>query len=312
MGPKKPYFQVIDGVQRCPNLTPAVFRESLTYRAREGDVILSSFPLAGAKWVQYLIQLIFKHGEPIRSYEEFARGVRSIDHTNAREWKSVLPMRLFSTRMPLQRDMMNPEAKYVCVVRNPWDSCVSFFHRVTDLSNYRFQDGTFDEFFDSYLEDSFGLQSYIDVVAEGYALKDEPNVFFVTYEELHKDTRAIVLRLSYFLGEQYAGALKGDTSLLEKILEQSTADRMRDVMVVTMRPKPDGSTVTSKTGYRGDHSRYTMVRSARVGEWKEYMSPHHLRRLEAKLRQAGQKAAFMSLWEAIRAETAGVSGSDPN
>lgn len=311
MGAKKPYFQLIDGVQRCPNLTPAVFRESLTFKAREGDVLVSWYPMAGGKWVQYIIALILKQGEPITSYEELARGVRSIDHTNAREWKSALPMRLFSTRMPLRRDLMNPEAKYVCIARNPWDSCVSFYHRVSDLSNYRFQEGTFDEFFDSFLEDSFGLENFLDVVAEGYVLKDEPNVFFVTYEELHKNTQAVVVRLARFLGEQYSTALEGDASLLQKILDQSTGEHMRDVMVVSMRPKPDGSTVNSKTGYRGDKSKYSMVRSGRIGEWKEYMGPHHLQRLEAQLRQAGDKASFMELWEDIRAEAAGVSGERP-
>lgn len=302
---------MIDGVQRCPNLTPAVFKESLTFRACEGDVLLSAFPLSGAKWVQYIIQLILKHGEPIASNQEFVQGVRSIDHTNAREWKSPLPMRLYSTRLPLRRDTMNPEAKYICVARNPWDSCVSFFHRVTDLSVYRFQDGTFEEFFDSFLEDSFGLETYIDVVAEGYALKGEPNVFFVTYEELHKDAKTVVLRLASFLGERYAKALEGNAAMLRSVLDLSTAESMRDVLVVTMRAKGDGSSVNSKSGYRGDKSKYTLVRNAQVGEWKEYMTPNHLRRLEAKIRQAGDRAAFMELWEDIAAEASSIAGSLP-
>ncbi|XP_077534738.1 sulfotransferase 1C4-like [Haemaphysalis longicornis] len=247
MGPKKAYFQVIDGVQRCPNLTVAVFSESLTFRACPGDVLLSSYPMAGGKWVNCIIQLILNHGQPIATFEEFARGVRSLV-------KSPLPMRLFSTGMPPQQDTMNSGSMYVCVVRNPWDSCVSLYRMVADMSNYRFQDGTFHEFFDSFLEDSFGFQTYLDVVAEGFALKDLPNVLFATYEDLQKDAETVVLGLARFLDERYAVGWEGNASLLGIILELSSALRMKDVTVATMRRKADRIAVSSKAGYRGDKS----------------------------------------------------------
>ncbi|KAH9378106.1 hypothetical protein HPB48_000199 [Haemaphysalis longicornis] len=235
MGTKKAYFQVIDGVQRCPNLSLPVFSESLMFRACPGDVLLSSYPMAGGKWVNCIIQLILKHGEPIATFEQFARGVRSLDHTNDREWESPLPMRLFSTGMPAQRDTMNSGSKYVCVVRNPWDSCVSLYRMVADMSNYRFLDGTFHEFFGSFLEDSFGFQTYLDVVAEGFALKDEPNVLFAAYEDLQKDAETVGLGLARFLNERYAVGWEGNASLLGIILELSSALRMKDVTVATMR-----------------------------------------------------------------------------
>ncbi|KAL1447229.1 hypothetical protein MTO96_044348, partial [Rhipicephalus appendiculatus] len=76
---------------------------------------------------------------------------------------------------------------YVYVARNPWDVCVSLFHMVTNISIFRFEDGTFDEFFEWFLDRDFGYGSYFDHVAAGYALKDKSNVLFLTYEQLKRE-----------------------------------------------------------------------------------------------------------------------------
>ncbi|KAH7957033.1 hypothetical protein HPB52_014492 [Rhipicephalus sanguineus] len=58
-------------------------------------------------------------------------------------------------------------AKFVYVARNPWDVCVSFYHMVKDLSVFRFQDGTFDDFLEAFLAGGFGFGSYFQHVASG-------------------------------------------------------------------------------------------------------------------------------------------------
>ncbi|KAH9384575.1 hypothetical protein HPB48_026584 [Haemaphysalis longicornis] len=92
--------------------------------------------------------------------------------------------------------MLNKEAEYVDVARNQCDVCVSLYHMVNNVYIWRFQDGTFDEFVDAFIEGEFGYGSYFDHVAAGYALRHEPNVFFLTYENLKKDTRGTVLFLA--------------------------------------------------------------------------------------------------------------------
>ncbi|XP_077534754.1 sulfotransferase 2B1-like [Haemaphysalis longicornis] len=138
-------------------------------------------------------------------------------------WKPSLPLRIFSTHQPPQTVTVSEEAKYVYVARNPWDVCVSFFRMATSLNKYRFQDGTFDEFFEAFLEGDCAGHNYFDHVVSGYALRNEPNVFFVTYEELMADTRGTVLRLARFLGESYATELEQDEGMLQKLLERCSA-----------------------------------------------------------------------------------------
>ncbi|KAH9378063.1 hypothetical protein HPB48_007113 [Haemaphysalis longicornis] len=183
---------------------------------------------------------------------------------------------------------------------------------VSDLSVYQFQDGTFDDFFESWIEGSFGFGCFFEHVASGYALRNEPNVFFVTYEELKADTRNTVLKLAHFLGERYGKVLEDSSSgLLDKLLERSTPEYMKGLMVVSLERKPapgavaaatGQKVVTSKAGFEGDDKKYAVVRSAKVGGWKEYFKPEQLRRIEAKILSMGDRASFMSLWEDIHAE----------
>ncbi|KAH7953461.1 hypothetical protein HPB49_008896 [Dermacentor silvarum] len=125
--------------------------------------------------------------------------------TDPDDLQPSLPLRLFQSHFPIRKELINSEAKYIYVTRNPWDVCVSLYHMVTSLSAYRFQDGTFDDFFDAFLsEDVAGYGNYFNHVVSGYEVKDMNNVFFVTYENLTRDTRGTVLKLARFLGEATA------------------------------------------------------------------------------------------------------------
>lgn len=315
MSGRRPYRQVIDGVPRCPFLNPEIFRKGLLFRAQKDDLVQSTHAKSGTHWVHYIMQLILKQGEPITTYHEFTSNTRALEYMDTADWKSALPVRLFITHQPLSRETMNADAKYVYVARNPWDVCVSLFRMVTDMSIYRFQDGTFQEFLEPFLEGDLGYGRYFDHVASAYALKDEPNVFFVTYEELKRDTRSVVLRLAHFLGDSYGRALEEDEEMLQKILKWSQPENMRKVIVWDMLVNPTSewqdlfvrNNVTSKLGYEGDNRKYSLVREARVGSWRDYFTPSQLARFEKKIQEEGAKASFMHLWKDIREEAISLS-----
>lgn len=318
MGPRRPAHQVIDGVPRCVGVDPDSFRRSLKFRAEAGDVVQCTFPKSGSNWVQYITQLILKGGEPILTHDEFSTNCRALEYMNFQDFKSPLPLRNFVTHLPLSRDRMTAEAKYVYVARNPWDVCVSFFHMATNLSGYKFEDGTFEEFVDAFLAGDLGHGDYFEHVASGFALRNEPNVFFVTYEQLKKNTREVVLKLAHFLGEPYGRALEQDEGLLQKLLERSKADYMRSIVVIdfSKNANPEWNDMVSKSkttckeGFEGDKNKYGLVREAKVGGWKEHFTPELLRQMEMKIQQAEKTSSLMELWADIREEAIQSSKSD--
>ncbi|KAH7960361.1 hypothetical protein HPB49_018932 [Dermacentor silvarum] len=270
----------------------------------------STYPKSGSHWIQYLTQLILNGGKPISSYDEFTRNFRAIEYIDTDGWESPLPVRLFMTHHPLSRETMNKEAKYIYIARNPWDVCVSQFRMTTDISSSQFEDGTFEEFFKPFIQGSLGFGSYFDHVASAYAIKEEPNFLFITYEELKKDIKGTVLRLARFLDERYERALLQNSQMLQNILEWSKPEHMRKVIVFNLCENETHESndlfvknkITSKEGYGGENTKYALVKEAKVGGWKKYFTPEQLARFEKKVQDEGNNASFMELWKDIRKE----------
>ncbi|KAL1475782.1 hypothetical protein MTO96_037027 [Rhipicephalus appendiculatus] len=60
--------------------------------------------------------------------------------------------------------------------------------------------------------------------------------------------------------------------------------------------------LSCRRGHHGDKTKFPMVRTAKIGGWKEYFTPELLTRMEKKIRERGDNAAFMQLWKDIREE----------
>lgn len=310
MQPRRPACQVIDGVPRCVNINAERLRENLKYRATKGDVVQFTFPKSGTHWLMYITQLILREGKPITTHDEFTREWRFVEYMEIKGWSSSLPLRTFSTHLAPDKAALTDEGKYVYVARNPWDVCVSFYHMMSNLSEFDFQDGTFEDFVDTFVSGNFGYGDYFEHVALGYAIRDKPNVFFITYEELKRNTRDVVLRLAYFLGEQYGRALENNEPMLQELLQRSQPENMRSVVVINLNGSANPhwdelivrKKITCKEGYQGDENRYAVVRKAKVGDWKKHFTPDLLRRMENRILEAEKKSSFMDLWKDIRAD----------
>ncbi|KAL1483243.1 hypothetical protein MTO96_033330 [Rhipicephalus appendiculatus] len=183
---RKPAHQIIDGVPRCIALDPDRLRERLQYRAKKGDLVLSTFPKSGTHWLMYITQFILRNGQKMTTYQDFVKEWRFLEYMDIKDFSSSLPLRTFATHLALDKRTMTEEGKYIYLARNPWDVCVSTYHMATNMNIFEFQDGTFEDFLEVFVSGNFGYGDYFEHVAAGYALREHPNVFFVTYEELKK------------------------------------------------------------------------------------------------------------------------------
>ncbi|KAH9377740.1 hypothetical protein HPB48_004864 [Haemaphysalis longicornis] len=182
------------------------------------------------------------------------------------------------------------------------------------MSIYRFEDGSFDDFLEAFLEGDFGYGDYFEHLAVGYSLKSEPNVFFVTYEELKKDFRGTVLRLARFIGDSYGSMLENEgkegQKLLDLIVERSAAENMRSIMGLFLGEHTNTQVNDRLKEFyasnKGGEKYHNFVRRAVVGVWKEYFSCDQLRRMEATIASKTSGSDVMSLWSDIREEAIGI------
>ncbi|GBN13530.1 hypothetical protein AVEN_160398-1, partial [Araneus ventricosus] len=83
------------------------------------------------------------------------------------------------------------------------DCCVSFYHHTKNLPVYRFEDGEFDVFFELFINGEVEYGDYFDTTLSWWEHRNDPNVLFITYEEIKKDPKNSVLKISGFIGTEY-------------------------------------------------------------------------------------------------------------
>lgn len=97
------------------------------------------------------------------------------------------------------------------------DCCVSFYHHTENIAGYNFQGGSFDDYFELFINGQVDYEDYFDCVMSWYEHRNDPNVLFITYEELKKDTVKNVLKIAEFMGPQY----KVNSYLKYKLLQKT-------------------------------------------------------------------------------------------
>ncbi|KAM7293560.1 hypothetical protein ISCGN_026690 [Ixodes scapularis] len=258
-----------------------------------------TYPRSGSHWVQQIIQLILNSGESVKTYTEFIERAPFLEFQPSIE--AGRAPRLLRTHSQMGRLPISPKAKFVYVARNPWDCCVSCFNVTREANECGFQDGTFEEFLDLFLDAQFGFGDYFDHLLSGYERRNEPNVFFVTYEDLHKNKAAVVKRLARFLGPNYGMMMENNYGYCQKVLEKSTAEYMNGLMRVQqseiLELSKGNLDPTNPENNDGEQCVVNIIRNGKVGEWKEYFTLENIKKMKAKIDKKTKGSGVMSLWK---------------
>ncbi|XP_013793880.2 sulfotransferase 1C2-like, partial [Limulus polyphemus] len=202
------------------------------------------------------------------------------------------------THLPFHMCPYSPNAKYIYVARNPRDCCVSFYHHTKMFPEYHFQDGSFDDFFEVFINGETEWGDYFDHLLSGYEHRNDPNVCFITYEEMKEDTKAAVLKLAKFLGPQYGDTLESDDEIMMKILDHTSIKFMKrfnedmklfysniDETNLNGTEVPDGLKYVMEyfkiKDLKMPHN-FELIRKGAVVDWKNYFSPVQSKRLMEK------------------------------
>ncbi|KAL1468728.1 hypothetical protein MTO96_025217 [Rhipicephalus appendiculatus] len=197
----------------------------MSYRPRDDDVFVVSYPKCGSTWLQQVVNAVLKSNES--SEESAEAGPQELpmflDLVGAEGALSMPRPGCLKTHLPYGKHPYSPEAKYIYITRNPYDCCVR-------LPTYRFQEGTFDQFFDMFVDGEVDYGDYFDHLLSWYAHRDDPNLLFITYEELKKDTAGWVLKIADFLGkEKYGEKFRKDPKLLGQVLASTNVENMKSL-----------------------------------------------------------------------------------
>jgi len=268
---------------------PEGFVSGMAYEPRPGDVFVATYPKCGTTWMQYVVYLLLG-GQPLAGGRLLGDVFPHLEEVGREGIAALPPPRLIKTHLPRTMAPFGEVARYIYVVRNPFDCVVSFFHHTRGfVKHYDFAEGRFDDFFECFIAGEVDFGDYFEHLLTWYAVIEADNVFFTTYERMKQDPEGTIAAVGAFLG------LTGEMGpeRVAQVAEESGFDRMRRNQDRWASRRPEGMP--------------PFVRKGIVGDWKSQLSAGQVRRLLDALQTRTRGSGASDLWPDVVAEARAVA-----
>ncbi|XP_037569834.2 sulfotransferase 1C2-like [Dermacentor silvarum] len=288
----------VEGILITDRFNESRLRSAMQYEPRAGDVFIMGFPKTGTTWLHFMVRrLLNKDDEtPLESAAACAPGVSFLEIAGAGNVESLRrPGAVIKTHLLFENVRFSEKARYIYVLRNPYDTCVSFYHHLRKGSS-RYSDMSFDDFFEQFIDGYVYPGDYFDHLTSWLGQRSKANFLFITYEDIVRDPRSSALRIAAFLDKRLEMTLSKDEAALDAFLQTTSADVMkaifRDAYAARQRDMASGSShsksanhnqITSPCEPDERASGRNIVRKAVVGDWKNYFSASQTERMKAKM-----------------------------
>jgi hypothetical protein len=242
----------------------ALGRQAMTHgvTSYDDDVWLVSYPKSGNTWTRFLIANLIARGETV-DWTNIERRVPDI-YLNRDPVLRKLPRPRYFKSHEAYRPTYR---RVVLIVRDPRDVAVSYQHFLKK-SNWLAVDATANDFLELYLSGRIGeFGSWGENVGSWLgARRGTDDFLLVRYEDLLADAEAQLARIAKML------ALPADNELLRQSVENSLADRMRELEQAQRHQHKYLKTSRAEIPF---------VRAARSGQWKTELPVDAVRQIEA-------------------------------
>ncbi|KAL1466913.1 hypothetical protein MTO96_042420 [Rhipicephalus appendiculatus] len=302
----------IDGDPKILEASEITMRSAMTYQPRDDDVIIVTYPKCGTKWTQYIVSNILIKDNVPQDPVEYMLFAPNIDYLGAEA--AVNPARKgpLRTHLPLNQIVFAKHAKYIYVARNPFDCCVSYYHSVRGVTP-KSADASFDTFLKRFISGKCLYGCYFEHLLSSYELRNEANVFFLTYEQLSRDTENMIIKIADFLGADYGSALRKDKALLQNVLQACSLENMRVVfnygpldLIRIFAELPPERSLKSMEPHRKRivpteemHHGSGFVRKGTVGDWKNHFTQQQIAEMKAWIEEKTEGSDVMDLWKDV-------------
>uniref|UniRef100_A0A8C4SAG2 Sulfotransferase n=1 Tax=Erpetoichthys calabaricus TaxID=27687 RepID=A0A8C4SAG2_ERPCA len=254
------YLQEYKGYHFLRGKSSSEYIQSLEdFEIRDSDVFLMTYPKSGTVWTQQIMTLIFED-DCTEDYQQNYERMPWIEFPlDGYDFVNRPSPRLYATHLPyhmVPKALKEKKAKVIYVFRNPKDTMVSYFHfskMMNDLETMP----SITELIERYLNGKVLGGSWFDHVKGWYDHKDQVNILFLSYEEISKDLRSAVLKISKFVGKQLEDAT------IDNIVERSTFKNMMNDPKVNFEFLFD---------HDADKKKGHFMRKGTVGDWKHTLT----------------------------------------
>lgn len=269
--------------------------EAINYTPRDDDLFVVTYPKNGTTWTQQIVYCLLNDGQPTKEAQDLFKKSPFLEVSGTSCLLNRDDTRVTSIKSHLPYDLMpkNVKSKYIVVMRNPKDTVVSFYHHTKGLrSLYDFEKGSFDDYFELFMEGGVDYGDYFDWILSWLPHQNDSNVCLLTYERMKSHPEESIKKLASFIG---LGDKVNDSEFLDKVIHASSVKTMRQLMNPSFRTfylnKENGDLETKKDAFH-------FVRKGVVNDWKTIMSTEQSERLSNLFRQKAEgHPELLSLWQ---------------
>ena len=183
----------------CQSLLPFV----KAMRIRQTDILLCSYPKAGAHWVHEILHsLVNKQPQLTRYGKELDGMIEGLPHVLFDSLPSprVLNSHLLYDQLP--REVQQKKIKIVLMLRNPKDTVVSYYNHHKSMAELYGYTGSFSDYFRLFMDGRLEYGDYFNYILEwDSVMKTMTNnpIFPLTYEDLREKPKECIINLAHFL-----------------------------------------------------------------------------------------------------------------
>lgn len=204
--------------------------------------------------------------------------------------------RIIKHHLSFSQSPYHPEAKYLVIVRNPFDCAVSFyFHCLGDRVNLGMPaDTSFEVFLGEFMAGRVPFGDYFEHTLSWYAHRHDPNVLLFYYEHLKEDQPQGILRIAQFVDPGLGKRLRDDEALLCDVVKRTSFASLKSN--VSMGGNVH-QTVPEEKLPEGFVPFKEFFRKGQVGDWRNYFTPDQERRLRRVYDEKMKGTEMWDYWE---------------
>lgn len=185
------FFPLIDGIYWIKEWGLSNLRFALCYQPREDDLFIVAYPRSGTTWMQNIIYNLQTDGKPFdENIDQFFQQNPQLETDGQLGLSQMNKSGAIKTHLPMDRLSFNSQAKYICIIRNPNDVCVSFYSLYSMWADV--PKLNFNQFFECFIQEYLPFNGYFHHLTSIWKYKNYPNVLLVSYEQIKTDFQTTI------------------------------------------------------------------------------------------------------------------------